>query len=224
MKQSKLLLTVAGFILFSFSLAGQGSLGIKAGINIANQVGGDMENDLLFGFDGGVNAMIPLTQMMAFQPEVLFTTKGCTYDFEEITDDGSIRNYEHYIGAWKIYYLEIPLLLNFSFLSDHSFQPQVFAGFSPAFKLKGIYDEDYELKDYEDGVLIHEESGHDKGDIQQIKSFDMGLTIGAGATLGQFKLEVRYNEGLWTLSEKEDFEIRNRVFSILVGYCIPFKQ
>ena len=52
----------------------------------------------------------------------------------------------------------------------------------------------------------------------------MGITVGAVATWKQFALDVRYNEGLWTLSEKEDFEIRNRVLSILIGYYFPLKK
>ncbi len=223
-KESRLLLILACFIIFSFTLEGQNSLGIKAGVNVANQVGGDMDNDLLVGFDGGVSAMLRLTGNLSFQPEILFSTKGCTYDFERIHDDGTIRNYEHYIGSWKIHYLEIPLLVNLAFLSGHEFRPQIFAGFSPAFKIKGTYDEDYELKNYEDGILVHEESGHDKGDIQQIKLFDLGLTVGAGAIWGSFSLDARYTAGLYTLSTDNDFEIRNSVFSILIGYYFPMKQ
>jgi hypothetical protein len=218
MKHQGLLLTITGLFFCSITLFSQSSVGIKAGLNVANQVGGDMENDLLYGFNVGGSATFPLSNLISLQPEVLFTTKGCNYDFEEITENGQIKNYEHYDGSWRIYYLEIPLLVKFTFLSDRKLKPHLVFGPSPAFKVKGIFDEDYDLQDFENGVLSHQESGHDKGDIQQIKTFDMGFTIGAGVTFKHFILDARYIPGLWTISEKEDFEIRNSVFSVTIGY------
>jgi hypothetical protein len=53
------------------------SLGIKAGPSYASFVGKDAgERDGLFGFHAGVFANIGLSNMVAFQPELLYSQKG----------------------------------------------------------------------------------------------------------------------------------------------------
>jgi hypothetical protein len=53
------------------------SLGLKAGASLANLVGADAGSyKNLFGFHAGVFANIGITNMIAFQPELLYSQKG----------------------------------------------------------------------------------------------------------------------------------------------------
>ena len=86
----------------SLSLA-QMQIGPKAGLNIANLSGDDIEDaDSKTGFSGGVFFMYKLSNMFAIQPEAYYTMKGATdkMDFEGVTVD----------FTYTLDYVEVPLL------------------------------------------------------------------------------------------------------------------
>ena len=73
------------------------SLGLKAGASYASFVGKDAgEQEGLFGFHAGAFANIGLTNMFAFQPEILYSQKGSK---DKNTTDVSSR----------VSYLDVPL-------------------------------------------------------------------------------------------------------------------
>jgi hypothetical protein len=65
----------------------------------------------------------------------------------------------------------------------------------------------------------------DEEDIEDMKSTDFGLVIGAGVDFGlgvpgtgKMTLDVRYSLGLSTISDFEGEDIKNGVFSLMVGF------
>jgi hypothetical protein len=57
------------------------SFGIRAGVNLQNingkdAAGNDLKNDLLTGFNAGINAEVPIGDGFYVQPGVLYSTKG----------------------------------------------------------------------------------------------------------------------------------------------------
>jgi len=77
------------------------SLGVEAGINLAN-LNGQNVNDVIgsrLGFVGGGYVNLPLTAGLAFQPEVLYEQKG-----------GKING-----NAYQLDYIEVPVLLDITF-------------------------------------------------------------------------------------------------------------
>lgn len=75
----------------------QVSLGLKAGASLTSFTGADAQGyDNRFGFHAGVFANIGLTQLFAFQPELLYSQKGVNYSG---TSDLSLR----------LHYLDVPL-------------------------------------------------------------------------------------------------------------------
>src|SRR6478672_7683994 len=63
---------------------GRTSFGIRSGVNFQNingkdAAGNNLKNDLLTGFNAGVNAEIPLSSGFYLQPGVLYSTKGAKW-------------------------------------------------------------------------------------------------------------------------------------------------
>ncbi len=87
-------------------LRGNTSFGLRAGVNFQNINGKDengekLENDILTGFNIGINAEIPVGVDFYFQPGLLYIIKGAKS--EEIILGETIN------GRMKISYLELPL-------------------------------------------------------------------------------------------------------------------
>ena len=88
------------------NLRGSTSFGLRAGVNFQNINGKDengdkLENDILTGFNIGINAEIPVGVDFYFQPGLLYTIKGAKS--EEVILGETIN------GKMKISYLELPL-------------------------------------------------------------------------------------------------------------------
>ena len=86
--------------------AGGTSFGLRAGVNFQNINGKDendekLKNDILTGFNIGVNAEIPIGIDFYFQPGLLYTIKGAKS--EEVIFGQSLNT------TLKISYLELPL-------------------------------------------------------------------------------------------------------------------
>ena len=88
------------------NLRGNTSFGLRAGVNFQNINGKDengdkLENDILTGFNIGVNAEIPVGVDFYFQPGLLYTIKGAKN--EDVILGQSFNT------TLKISYLELPL-------------------------------------------------------------------------------------------------------------------
>jgi len=55
-------------------------LGVKAGVNVSNYTGGDLENKAIVGFHGGATFGFLLGDHFSIQPEVLFSAQGAKID------------------------------------------------------------------------------------------------------------------------------------------------
>lgn len=82
------------------------SFGIRGGVNFQNINGKDengdkLENDILTGFNIGINAEIPIGVDFYFQPGLLYTVKGAKS--EDVILGQTIN------GKVKISYIELPL-------------------------------------------------------------------------------------------------------------------
>jgi len=90
------------------SQAGRTSFGIRGGVNFQNINGKDdngdkLENDMLTGFNVGINAEIPIGTDFYFQPGLLYTIKGAKS--KDVVLGQTIN------GKIKIGYIELPLNL-----------------------------------------------------------------------------------------------------------------
>ena len=183
------------------SAQSQVKFGIKAGANMATMSGDgwddletlrsvSVEKKYLMGMAGGLFVELPLgTGVVSLQPEVLYVMKGAK---AEVTEDG-----ETYTEKLKNDYLEVPVLIKYNFTTAGSAKPFMFVGPVAAFNIASkIQVEDPPAEDSTLGDF----------DIENAKSLDFGLTIGAGLGLamgqsGKLTFDLRYTIGLGDVFE-----------------------
>jgi hypothetical protein len=213
-KLSKSLSLVAMTLLLVSLLASPGFSGIKFGVK-----GGFSLADLTFkpeitnspftnkaGAVGGISLNVGLCSFFSLQPEVLYVQKGTkgseTIEGEEVT------------GKYEFDYVEVPLLLNFSFAKEgSSFVPSIFAGPYAGFNTRA------KIKVTEAGESYSEDFK------DEVKDTEFGLTfgIGLGKKIGHGKivLDVRYDLGLTNIAEgmAEGESVKNKTWLFMLGYC-----
>jgi len=192
------------FVAFtSFSLA-QMQIGPKAGLNISNITGDDIENaDSKTGFAGGVFFMYKFSNMFAIQPEAYYTMKGAT---QKETFEGETIDF-----TYSLNYIEVPLLLKLLIPIEGSLiNPAIFAGPAIGFKSTAKVKAEFQGQSSEE-------------DIEDVKSTDFGLVFGGGLgfPVGKNELgfDVRYILGLSTIDDSADeADVKNSVFNVNVYF------
>jgi len=76
----KLLITMMFAAISTFSMAQSFSFGPKAGVNISNYTGGDIQSDARVGYHLGGLLNFGIGNAFSIQPEVLFSTQGAKVD------------------------------------------------------------------------------------------------------------------------------------------------
>lgn len=90
-------LVVLFFIQMSYAQSVQ--FGIKAGANYANVTGSKINTNAIINYHAGIVAKIGLTKGLSFQPELLYTTQGASYET-------TLADYKNELG-----YIVIPAML-----------------------------------------------------------------------------------------------------------------
>ncbi|MFA5780064.1 MAG: porin family protein [Elusimicrobiota bacterium] len=201
-----LVIFVALFIVSSVIYAKEIKGGVKAGINIANWSGDDVEKEdkkSRVGIVAGGFVTIPLNDQFSLQPELLLSMKGVKYE-------GSFMG-ESYESTVKLTYIEIPVLAKLNIPSEGSVKPNVFLG--PSIGMKASAKSEFVFGG------VSEES-----DLEDVKSLDLGLAIGGGVDIdagaGKVTLDARYTMGLTSINDSaDDLDVKNSVIAIMAGYC-----
>ncbi len=163
--------------------------GVKGGVNFSSVNGDDFkEADGVTGFHIGAVAKIGFTELLALQPELLFSAQG--YSVDTPWDDVQVR-----LG-----YITLPVMADFTIVEGLSLQggPQFGFNVVNGYKFDG---EDWE--EFED----------DEGP----ETFDFGVGIGAQYVL-PFNLffQARYVIGVTDIDK--DAKGKNSVISLSAGY------
>ena len=100
----KILLAAVLFIATSATIQAQLlKLGVKAGVNFANQTGDfpeAIDKEGITSYHAGLVAEVKLLEKFAIQPELLYSTQGATYKFADAQED--FKN--------ELAYLSIPVM------------------------------------------------------------------------------------------------------------------
>jgi hypothetical protein len=166
---------IYSFVLCTFlctagtAMAQPAVFGVKAGINLATVTfDPEPDEDVLdrrTGFVGGLFVVVPASDRLGFQGEVLFSQKGAS-------EDGGA-------GDLALDYLEVPLLLRVGTASPLETSFHAFAGPSIGLRLRArVTTETF------DGETEDEDIADD------VKGFDFGVVAGAGVNFGRFTLDV----------------------------------
>jgi len=193
--------------LLSFPFYAQAAIGfgVKAGMNYANISGPESENEWenRMALVAGAFFTFNVGKIFALQPEILYSQKGLKWDeqFQFEGKDFKATTYMDYLDIAALAKVFIPVT------SNSAFRINLFAGPYVGLKLRG------KLK-YEWGGESAER------DLEDLKSQDVGLVFGGGFDFavgsGRLSVDARYGMSLSSISKVED--MKNQVFSVLLGY------
>ncbi|MGH1434110.1 MAG: porin family protein [Lewinella sp.] len=171
------------------ALSLQAQVAVKAGVNFSNMLFEeddtsieDLAKNGATKFTAGVAFILPFSDAVALQPELLYTQKGAksTYTIAggEFTNDLTYN------------YLDIPLLLRISLGDTHGEGLGIYlnGGGYAGYAFSGKSKSTSPLGDLETDI-----SFDDKDDQRRI---DFGVAVGGGLTLGNLFFDLRYNHGI----------------------------
>ena len=166
--------------------------GIKAGVNFSNLYTQNVDdNNVLTGFNVGVFAKLPITDFLAIQPELLYTTKGAQLTYNNYFVNGTAK--------FNLNYIEIPVLAVINLTNNFSIQ----AGPYVSFLTNGKVTNDANVKafDFQDEIK--------NDDFNRV---DFGLAAGLAVDIETFSVGVRYNYGLQKVGKERSYNGNNYTF------------
>lgn len=182
-------ISLSGFVLFLSILMSSVSaqIGIKTGAGISdiaflndgqNPYLGYEINSLerrkpLMYLEAGAFGTIKPWKRIEFQPELLFAMQGLNFDTEYL--------YDHITYRIRIYYLKMPLLLEYRISAGKKAHPAVFIGPYAAWKLKAVR-------------LTEIEGIKEKTNVPNVKNADFGIITGFS-----IDLDLLHNQLLFDL-------------------------
>ncbi|WP_026727605.1 porin family protein [Flavobacterium denitrificans] len=103
----KLLLAAVLFLATSTAIHAQLlKIGVKAGVNFASQTGDfpeSIDKEGITSYHAGLVAEVKLLEKFSIQPELLYSTTGASYKFDDVSED--IKN--------ELGYISIPVMAKF---------------------------------------------------------------------------------------------------------------
>ena len=156
-------------------------------------------------FTGGFTVRTDLNRNLAFQPELLYAVKGSqtTTELDRVISDVS----------FTITYIEVPVLLRYSFTPRSTVSPVVSAGPVVSFNIDSrvrysAVGSDIEFTDSDDSI----------------KGTDFGVAAEVGAdfrwTLRTISLGARYTYGISNIIDNPDDPKHNGAFSLMAGIAL----
>jgi hypothetical protein len=159
--------------------------GVKGGLNFSNLDVQDATNARwLIGFNLGLFTKQPITNFIAIQPELYYTTKGSNVTYNNLFVDGTAR--------FNFNYLEFPLLL----VLNPSDNFNIHVGPYVSYLLNGIVTNasSINLFNFENNI-----------NVDDYNRLDVGIVVGAGIDLGALGIGVRYNFGFTKIGRERSF-------------------
>lgn len=191
---------VAGFMSFTSVQAQDktASYGFKGGLNFSNLYTDNVDdNNVLTGFNAGLYAKFPITNSIAIQPEISYTTKGAELVYDNTFAQGTAK--------FNINYIEVPVLLVMNITDNFN----VHVGPYAAYMVSGKTTNDSNFG-----------SSQAELDTNDFNKFDAGLAGGVGIDLDVVNFGVRYNYGLTRIGKEDSFissDAKNSVLSAYIG-------
>lgn len=156
-------------------------VGLKGGLTLSNLNFDEVDDrNMRTGYNVGAYVNLPVSDDIAFQPEVNFTTKGATADF-----DVPIFRGEY---SFNMNYIDVPLMGVFRLGDQVEIHLGPYIGFLMGVSLST------------DGEFIEGEEALDKEDFQ---SLDFGLAGGLAVNFSTLQIGARYHYGLQEVSDSE---------------------
>jgi len=165
--------------------------GVVAGQNVATITGKRSDSqDVMTGLAGGLAAQVIWPKGFVFQPEVLYSQKGCMF-----SDNGL---------SYTINYVEVPIKMMYR-LHISRVQPFVFAAPYGA----------YSFQVTQNGNVLDDDAFY----TDQIKKVDFGIGVGGGFDVWRIQIAFKYSWGIPQVINDE-FPVRSRVFTVSAGFFL----
>ena len=209
----KLKTTIAFLVLLStsfFSNAQESNLkfGVKGGVNFSNLSKDNAEdNKMLTGVNLGIFAKLPITNSVAIQPEIYFTTKGSKLTYNNVFVNGTAN--------FDLNYIEVPILLVLNLNKNFNVHVGPYASYLISSKVKNVSDVSF--YDFESNI-----------NSDDLNKFDTGIVAGIGIDMQSLSIGLRYNFGLIKVGKERDYsgttytfpDGKNSVISAYLSYSI----
>jgi hypothetical protein len=213
MKTSRLLLT-ASLIFAATTVFSQVKIGPALGINFANSsVKFDGEKINTTGvtlFHWGAIAEISIAENFAFQPGLLYSSKG--FKMKEVAPE-----LQGVSVTRKVNYLDIPLNFMYKVNMGQKSNFIVLAGPYLSYGLSGTSKVGGDLGGF-GSIGSSQDIKFGSGDDAEAKRFDFGLNGGAGFQFGKFQITAQYGLGLYNTTPIEDVKAYSHVFGISTAF------
>lgn len=201
----KIILSAVAVMAFGFINAQSAKFGLKAGLNVANQVysgSGAPSPSSIVGFNLGGFVDVKIADKFHIQPELLYSTQGSKFNMT-VPNGGTYYNTEN---TFKLAYLNIPVMFKYYAAEKFSLEAGPQIGFLVDSKL--VVN------------VLGQSVSQDAKDL--FDKIDFGFNLGAGYDISKkFSAGVRYNIGLSNVMKTEsgdDSKIKNNVLSLSLGY------
>ncbi|RAV98126.1 porin family protein [Pseudochryseolinea flava] len=183
---------------FTYASAQGLSGGLKAGLNLANFGGDDVEDaEIRPSFHVGGYLNLAFSDALSLQPELLFNSVGTKGSYEDEILGVPVEVEE----TVKLSYISIPINLVYSFGPVN-----IHAG--PQFGFLLSAKSEYEIN-----------GSSDEEDVKEAyKGMDIGVGVGLGAHFGKLNATARYNLGLSSIADDDDADVKSNVIQISLGY------
>lgn len=189
--QKTTIIAIIFFLVTSAVNAGEfSSIGIKLGYNSSIFVGNDIPGKGVSSQAGGA-----IGGFVCYKFNQRFSLQQevlLTSKGSKIYTIGDI-----YLSNY-FFYFEMPLLFKVSFLSENTLRPNIFLG--PSL-----------------GILFT--AFNDRALLDDIRSTDAGVVLGAGIEIWKTSMDIRINEGFLNFDQSaNDIDLRNRTISFMVSF------
>lgn len=228
MKRIKIILAIAAFAFSTTFSFAQVSVGAKAGVytsfltvtDAVDRISPDIEGLTTASF--GLVAEIGIGESFAFQPELLYTTKGFKLTEGLDINLGGFPLPAGVTANTKINYIEMPLLAKYKF-GQQAVKFNVTAGPVLSYAANG------QLETKTNFILdLNPIKTNIDLDALNYERLEVSASVGAGMAIetnsGQFFADVRYVHGFSDLYNAPvvDLNIKNRGVGVNVGYMMKF--
>lgn len=179
--------------------------GVKGGVNFSNFRVDDIEdNNVKAGLNLGLFLKLPISDAVAIQPELLYSSKGSKLRYNNILQgEGEYR--------FNMNYLELPIMGVFHIGEIFNVQVGPYLAYLASANIKNM-DEDLSIQGATD---LNEDN---------FNRFDYGLAAGIGLDFNGFIVGARYNYGLNEVGKSNNLSgqltnnSKNSVGTIYVGF------
>lgn len=176
----------------SYNSTPEASFGVKGGFNISNMYteNADDEN-VLYGFNAGVYATFPLSDIISIQPELYYTTKGSELDYNNAFISGSSR--------LRLDYIQLPIMAKFNIGEHFNVHLGPYGAFLVGANVKSENDAD--IFEFDENL-----------DTDDFEKFEFGLAAGVEFAFDPLTVGLRYDYGLTTVGKEQNFAGENFTF------------